>query len=406
MEEIEASSSEPQRPLTTMTTGGISIFASAISVLLVIFATLLPLHNASQVINTPFSATEGGKLPSATSVSNSVEEKPTPKGGKLVGSTFNAKDLYQAYKEVETEYHTKAFQNAAQWKVLARRDDVEVSMMEHASDPNCPYIKMVAVIPAPVLDCWSWLSLENWPTNMPKMDPFYEGFEIRGNFTHKGVNMVLARKRTKRILAFGKRDMVFLSVSDKPLSDGTWVSGSVSVQTARLPRQKGYTRAFQDSIAFYKPLEENRKTKLTIVCRIDLNDSSEDGAGGWIPMWIYVKTVGGAALRSVTSMRDIIAEEYKTRMELERSKSAIPPRSEIPALLPVRRLWKRLNDDVSNIKSTASDSGIASLRFQLPWAKHESAPSSVTPDLPEGTPDLHRSTPLRNRIFRFVSRHR
>ena len=404
MEEI-GSSSEPQRQLMT-STRGISCFASALSVFFVIFSTLLPLHQASQVIISPFSPFEGGNLPSATRVSSTAEENPTPKRGKLVGSTFNAKDLYQAYKEVETEYHNKAFQKAAQWKVLARRDDVEVSMMEHASDPNCPYIKMVAVIPAPVLDCWSWLSLENWPTNMPKMDPFYEGFEIRGDFTHKGVNMILARKRTKRILAFGKRDMVFLSVSDKPLPDGTWVSGSVSVQTPKLPRQKGYTRAFQDSIAFYKPLEQNTKTKLTIVCRIDLNDSSEDGVGGWIPMWIYVKTVGGAGLRSVTSMRDIIAEEYKARMELERSKSLIRPRNDIPGMLSARRLWKRLNDDVSNIKSTASGSGMTPLRFQLPWTNHESARTSAPPNLTEGPPRLPWSTPLRNRVLRFVSRQR
>ena len=41
------------------------------------------------------------------------------------------------------------------------------------------------------------------------MDPFYEGVELHGNYDYKGVNMILAQKRTKRILAFGKRDLVF-----------------------------------------------------------------------------------------------------------------------------------------------------------------------------------------------------
>ena len=169
--------------------------------------------------------------------------------------------------------------------------------------------------------------------------------------------MILARKRTKRILAFGKREFVFVSVTgDKPLDDGTWVSGTVSVEfnetktesdsdgngngnegddeninendtttiATSLPyRNKSYTRAFQDSIAFYKPLPpcasssssslSGERTKLTIICRIDLNDSSsstsDGGGGGCIPMWLYVKTIGITGARSVLNMRRALLEE-------------------------------------------------------------------------------------------------
>ena len=168
--------------------------------------------------------------------------------------------------------------------------------------------------------------------------------------------MILARKRTKRILAFGKREFVFVSVTgDKPLDDGTWVSGTVSVEfnetktdsdsdngneggdenendttttttTTSLPyRNKSYTRAFQDSIAFYKPIPPSagasssssslsgERTKLTIICRIDLNDSSsstsDGGGGGCIPMWLYVKTIGITGARSVLNMRRALLEE-------------------------------------------------------------------------------------------------
>ena len=167
--------------------------------------------------------------------------------------------------------------------------------------------------------------------------------------------MILARKRTKRILAFGKREFVFVSVTgDKPLDDGTWVSGTVSVEfnetktdsdsdngneggdenendttttttTTSLPyRNKSYTRAFQDSIAFYKPIPPSaggcasssslsgERTKLTIICRIDLNDSSSstsDGGGGCIPMWLYVKTIGITGARSVLNMRRALLKE-------------------------------------------------------------------------------------------------
>ena len=50
---------------------------------------------------------------------------------------------------------------------------------------------------------------------------------------------------------------------------------------------------------------------MTIVCRIDLNDSSEDGAGGWIPMWLYVKTIGATGVRSVMNMRKALLDDQK-----------------------------------------------------------------------------------------------
>lgn len=49
---------------------------------------------------------------------------------------------------------------------------------------------------------------------------------------------------------------------------------------------------------------------LTIVCRIDLNDSGEDGQGGFIPMWLYVQTIGHTATRSVHQMRQALIEEH------------------------------------------------------------------------------------------------
>eukprot|EP00538_Stauroneis_constricta_P006738 CAMPEP_0119562044 /NCGR_PEP_ID=MMETSP1352-20130426/19348_1 /TAXON_ID=265584 /ORGANISM="Stauroneis constricta, Strain CCMP1120" /LENGTH=417 /DNA_ID=CAMNT_0007610383 /DNA_START=81 /DNA_END=1334 /DNA_ORIENTATION=+ len=256
------------------------------------------------------------------------------KRGKPIGASFDSADLYRAYKEIEAEYHERAFlsgsnaaaasssanQDSKQWKLLAERDGAQVSLMEHPSDPNCPYVRMTARIPASVEECWNFLKLDNWDVSMPKMDPFYEGVDIHGEFEHRKVHMLLAHKRTNRILAFGRRDFVFLSVSDNPLSDGTWVSGTVSVQTPVIPRKDGYTRAFQDSIAFYKPLNGNRETLLTIVCRIDLNDSTAGGSGGLIPMWLYVKTIGATGVRSVLNMRQALiddAEERRRRKDEE-----------------------------------------------------------------------------------------
>ena len=91
--------------------------------------------------------------------------------------------------------------SSPQWRVLATLDPnkdkkrsissndndddeiITVSMLEHPSDPLCPYVKMETVIPIPVEKCWDFLSLDRWGETMPKMDPFYEGLDIYGEYT-------------------------------------------------------------------------------------------------------------------------------------------------------------------------------------------------------------------------------
>ena len=229
--------------------------------------------------------------------------------GKPLGDTITAQDLHQAYREIQQEYHAKAF-DSKNWITLNSKGGIDVSLLHHSSDPDCPYIKMTAIMPASPQDCWNFLSLANWDKTMPHMDPFYEGVSVYKSYQHRGVGMTLARKRTKRLLAFGKRDFFFVSVADVPKKDGTLVSGTVSVIAPQLaPRQTGYTRAFQDSIAFYEPIDSGEKTQLTIICRIDLNDSAPDGEGGFMPMWLYVKTIGATGARSVLSMRNYLERE-------------------------------------------------------------------------------------------------
>ena len=252
--------------------------------------------------------------PSNTVLSSSSSSTiaSTLERGKRI-EKLSASELHKAYRAVQQDYHEKAFGAATkQWKVLSQREGVKVSMMHHPTDPNCPYVQMTAVLDASVEDCWDFLSLARWEESMPRMDPFYEGVQIDQTYRYRGVSMTLVRKRTNRILAFGKRDFVFVSVADKPLRDGTWVSGTVSVVTDKFPRKKQYTRAFQDSVAFYKPIRKNR-TELTIIFRIDLNDSGSGGSGGAIPMWVYVKTIGISALQSMLSMRKHVLSDKELK---------------------------------------------------------------------------------------------
>lgn len=173
--------------------------------------------------------------------------------GVVLSEPLLVNDLYQAFREIQTNYRNKTL-SSTDWKVLNVKDGVEVAILEHDEDPTCPYVRTRAVLPVSVQECWDFLRVPNWDETMPLMDPFFEGVSVHGNFSHPAVDVLLCRKRKKRIFTFGKRDLVFLSVTEKKaLSDGTWVSGTVSVHTDSLPRQPGYTRAFQDSIAFYKP---------------------------------------------------------------------------------------------------------------------------------------------------------
>ncbi|CAB9518643.1 expressed unknown protein [Seminavis robusta] len=250
-----------------------------------------------------------------------------------------AQDMYQAYKQLEEEYHAKAFRpdNEHKWRVVNEKDGAKVSLLEHESDPTCPYVRMETLIPTSVASCWEFLKIENWGWSMPKMDPFYDTHSVHANYTHQGVNMILVQKKTHRILAFGKRDFVFLSVTDLPLEDGTWVSGSVSVQTPDVPRSPSYTRAFQDSIAFYKPIQDKNgqeQCHLTIVCRIDLNDSGESGSGGWIPMWLYVKTIGATGIKSVLKMKDALLEMQQEQKAMQQEAYAPAPAKDTVASAP------------------------------------------------------------------------
>ena len=92
---------------------------------------------------------------------------------------------------IRNEYNEKAFlcdgtddkeskgkDCGGSWKILKSKDGIDVSMLQHPSDPTCPYVKMVATLPGKLKDVWNFLSLDNWERTMPKMDPFYEGVEI------------------------------------------------------------------------------------------------------------------------------------------------------------------------------------------------------------------------------------
>jgi hypothetical protein len=270
-----------------------------------------------------------------------------PERGMMLSRDVTARELYASYERIK-DAHLDTL--SKKWKVLQKKSDgVEISIQDHPTDSKCPYVKMEVSMPGiAVEEVWSYLHLDQWEKTMPKMDPFYEGLDIYKTYMYNHnfgpVEMILGRKRTRRIMAFGKRDFTFVSVSDaipKNRDRDTWMSGTVSVQGPTLPRQQGYTRAFQDSIALYQNVVESDGvpgTLLTILCRIDLNDSRVDGEGGSIPMWIYTKTIGTTGATSMRNMRkeiNLIAEkkEQQQRIAQLKSKRLAPP-------IPIIPWWK------------------------------------------------------------------
>lgn len=275
------------------------------------------------------------------------DEAPSSKNerGQTIRGDVNAQELYRAYESIRDEYRAKAFhcdhergvptvggmtsdECHGKWRTLKATDGIEVSMMDHPTDPGVPYVRMSGVLEASVGDVWSYTGLDNWDQSMATADPFYEGLDVAGTYVlsddnhaakrrrrkpttnnvlsapPERVEIVLARKRTTRILTFGKRDFTFVQVSDLPREeDGVWTSGTVSVATDVMPRVEGYTRGFQDSVSFYEPLAEER-TRITVVFRYDLNDNdAAKGTGGAVPMWLYVKNVGHIATMAIRNMR-------------------------------------------------------------------------------------------------------
>jgi len=255
-----------------------------------------------------------------------------PERSKILSDKITEEELYATYKEVREDYYDKLFpgrsptdnKSTGEWEVLREKDGVEVSKQSLASDPSCPYIRVTAILPGDIKEVWNFLSVENWPSTLPSLDPFYEGHNVIKDYRYKKrsgvVEMSLVRKRTKRLFTFGKRDFTILSVSEVPKKNGVWVSGIVSVNTKDVPRVKGYTRAFQDSISFYETIspeigqgKQKPRTKVTIVFRFDLNDSMDGGGGGAIPMWLYVKTVGPATLASFTTLKKLLVNYFESK---------------------------------------------------------------------------------------------
>ena len=207
-----------------------------------------------------------------------------------------------------------AFSSKLDWNILKRtKDGMEVATFSKEGDRDCPYVRMRATMPTSAQSLYNFMSFANWKTFMPIINPFYEGMSIIDEITFGDKTLVITRKHSKSIFGFGRRDFSLLAVTSNtdPQHSGALISGTISVIAPQLiPRYKGFTRAFQDMVCFYKPAgrcaDGNDQTELTIILRTDLNDSADDGTGGSVPMWLVVKTLGLAGSKALQSLYQVV----------------------------------------------------------------------------------------------------
>ena len=48
------------------------------------------------------------------------------------------------------------------------------------------------------------------------------------------------------------------------------------------------------------------------------NDDDSAQGGGWIPMWLYVKTIGITGAKSITNMRDVLIQQHQLNHDREK----------------------------------------------------------------------------------------
>lgn len=249
--------------------------------------------------------------------------RPVLYRGKVIEAGDSNESIHQCYEEKLREYRAIAFSTIADWKILKRTaDGIEISTLVVGDDQDCPYVRMRATMPISAKNLHNFMSFANWKTFMPIINPFYQGISVVKELNVQNARMIMARKLSTSILGFGKRDFSLLSVTSSrgQGKDGVLVSGTISIIVPQqIPRYNGFTRAFQDLVCFYKPMGHNSKSKvhdqteLTILLRTDLNDSTDGGTGGAVPMWLIVKTLGVAGTKAMQGLRKVVRQHATTQ---------------------------------------------------------------------------------------------
>ena len=73
--------------------------------------------------------------------------------GKYIDGNVKASELAKAYQAMKSEYASLALHPTSNtnWQVLSSHSDGStVSLLEHPTDPSCPYVRMVSTMPGTI----------------------------------------------------------------------------------------------------------------------------------------------------------------------------------------------------------------------------------------------------------------
>ena len=192
--------------------------------------------------------------------------------------------------------------NDKEWKKVAGNKDVKVSMYSGPKTPSDgSSIILVSVrIPTKLKHVVYNFDPKLWSETQKFQDPFFSSWDVIhniGGVVTSGnksplkiltdgkspiVEVIIGRRRTKRLLTFGKREMILATFKEE---GDDWTNVGVrSINHLEYPPGGKYTRAFQDMIVSMKEGNEGEYTDVRCVMKVDL--------GGMIPRGIFRKMVG------------------------------------------------------------------------------------------------------------------
>ena len=86
---------------------------------------------------------------------------------------------------MKSKQSTQSYPCSETWKTLRETEDgIQVSKLNHPEDPSSPYVRMSAIMPGSVQTNWNFLGMDTWNTTMPKLDPFYDGLEVKKRYSY------------------------------------------------------------------------------------------------------------------------------------------------------------------------------------------------------------------------------
>ena len=245
--------------------------------------------------------------------------------------------LLSLYSESSDAYDSSS---ASSWEKIAGNSQITVSLLDSIYPPT---IKVVLDILAPIEyvefyldpDHWSEVSslcfvshfrrglpltpphLATLPKTQHIQDPFFDNWEVLhdlGPISPRSsksppVSISIGRRTTKRLLTFGRRDLVFACFKESLPSLNATRFAALSISHPSHPLVNPgtpYTRAFQDLIITATALSAS-VTHVECFMKVDL--------GGNIPKWVFRKTVGQTGLMAFKAISKKAVESFaKGRM--------------------------------------------------------------------------------------------